>query len=952
MEVAFGLPGVHNLALWRELGESPIRLVGVRHEQTAAYAADGYARASGRLGVALTTTGPGAANTLAAVGEAWASRQPILVIATDIPTTRAPPGVWRGALHEATDQAAMFMPVVKEESGCTGGRDRPGGGRGRAHRAGAARAPGLRGGPTDLLAAEDGAGGAPAAAGRLAPAAGAPRRSGARARAPRARPPAAGLGRRRRAPGGRRRGGARLAERLVAPVMLTYSARGLLPPGHPCLVEAPPHVPEVGALWDEADCRGGDGQRLRRDDDPGLEAAPAAAPGGDQRRPARRRRRTTGPTWWSRPTPPRPPALAERLGERGGLEALGRRVRELNARSASGSRRGPEALAFLDAVEGAARTTRSWCATCASPATGSAASTARPRRASSPIRSAGARSAAPFPQGLGRGTRRAGPAVSISGDGGFLYACGELAAAKQEHIPLTAVIVDDGGYGMIRFDQDLHGDPREGSTCEPGLRGPGRSFGVARGQRGRARRALRGGAEGPRGAAGADDAGGAGRAGAAAERVAALVPAMNEDERGPGGAAGGPARAPRRRGERSRRAPSSWSRPPRSPRGICGRARAHHRHGPADPPDLGRRVARLAGRHGAARALAALLRPDLGGDHARPDGRRAPPPRRGARHRRVGGDRDRGPARGSDRHRHLAGGRGHRLAMLAATLVGGGRCSRHRRAPRRCWWPRSSRPRGLRLRPRPRRPCGKRHGALVGSLLLPVDPVRLVREALGPVLDRLVAVLDESRTRSSSATPRGRPRARRRGPPRRALRPPRRDARGGGRRRPHLASAGAPGMLNRLERYVAAGRAGLAIENVRALAARARRARSRSTTPSRPRCRGDPRAGHRLPRAANPARGGGDPEPAREAAMRAVRLANAVLAETVEPVGRPHRRPGAAGGRGPAASGRHARGAEAGQAPSTRGAAGEARLSPRRAGSRCRRSISATSICAFWSLPA
>ena len=114
VEIAFGLPGVHNLPLWRELNGSPIRLVGVRHEQTAGYAADGYARASGRLGVALTTTGPGAANTLAAVGEAWASRQPILVIATDIPSTARRPGVWRGVLHEATDQAAMFMPVVKE----------------------------------------------------------------------------------------------------------------------------------------------------------------------------------------------------------------------------------------------------------------------------------------------------------------------------------------------------------------------------------------------------------------------------------------------------------------------------------------------------------------------------------------------------------------------------------------------------------------------------------------------------------------------------------------------------------------------------------------------------------------------------------------------------------------------------------------------------------------------
>src|ERR671918_401188 len=113
VEVVFGLPGVHNLALWRALEESPIRLVGVRHEQAAAYAADGYARSTGRLGVAVVTTGPGAANTLAAVGEAFASRSPLLVIATDVPTSVRRPGVWRGALHETTDQAAMFRPVVK-----------------------------------------------------------------------------------------------------------------------------------------------------------------------------------------------------------------------------------------------------------------------------------------------------------------------------------------------------------------------------------------------------------------------------------------------------------------------------------------------------------------------------------------------------------------------------------------------------------------------------------------------------------------------------------------------------------------------------------------------------------------------------------------------------------------------------------------------------------------------
>ncbi|MGZ3441389.1 MAG: thiamine pyrophosphate-binding protein, partial [Polyangia bacterium] len=115
VEVVFGLPGVHNLAAWEALRRSRIRLVGVRHEQAAAYAADGYARSTGRLGVALVTTGPGAANTLGAVGEAWAGGSPVLVIATDIPTTLRRPGVYRGVLHECTDQRGMFAPVTKAQ---------------------------------------------------------------------------------------------------------------------------------------------------------------------------------------------------------------------------------------------------------------------------------------------------------------------------------------------------------------------------------------------------------------------------------------------------------------------------------------------------------------------------------------------------------------------------------------------------------------------------------------------------------------------------------------------------------------------------------------------------------------------------------------------------------------------------------------------------------------------
>jgi thiamine pyrophosphate-dependent acetolactate synthase large subunit-like protein len=486
VSVAFGLPGVHNLPLWRELNGSPIRLVGVRHEQTAGYAADGYARASGRLGVALTTTGPGAANTLAAVGEAWASRQPILVIATDIPTGTRRPGVWRGVLHEATDQAAMFMPVVKQAI--------------RVHAAeeigpvvtraiATALAPPARPVyveiPTDLLSAEPSTtleGSDP-----LRQVEGFDYASGldsaqldrAAQLLDRARRPLVWAG------GGALQSGAgeavaRLAERLVAPVILTFSGKGLLPPGHACLVESSPHVPEVGELWDEADVIVAIGSDLdgmmtqawKQPQPPHLVAINVDPTDASKNyRPdlvieADAREATS--------------ALAERLGERGGLESLTRRLRELNRRLRERlAREEPEATTFLETLEAALPDDAVVVCDMCIPGywLGGFHRTPAPRKLTYPL-GWGTLGCA-FPQGLGAALAGAGPAVSISGDGGFLYACGELAAAKQENIPLTAVIVDDGGYGMIRYDQDLHGDPREGvDLVGPDFVALAESFGI------------------------------------------------------------------------------------------------------------------------------------------------------------------------------------------------------------------------------------------------------------------------------------------------------------------------------------------------------------------------------------------------------------------------------------------------------------------------------------------
>ena len=70
--------------------------------------------------------------------------------------------------------------------------------------------------------------------------------------------------------------------------------------------------------------------------------------------------------------------------------------------------------------------------------------------------------------------------MSFSGDGGFLYAAGELATMAQEQIPLTAVIVDDGGYGMLRYDQERSGEARYGVDLRsPDFAALAEAFGIA-----------------------------------------------------------------------------------------------------------------------------------------------------------------------------------------------------------------------------------------------------------------------------------------------------------------------------------------------------------------------------------------------------------------------------------------------------------------------------------------
>lgn len=450
VEVAFGLPGVHNLAAWKGFPDSGVRLVGVRHEQTTGYAADGYARATGRLGVAITTTGPGAANVVTAIGEAWSCHSPVLVIATDIPSTVRVPGHFRGVLHETTDQASFFRPVTKAQVRVERGED--------LHdvvvRAGRLamlhpRRPVYVEIPTDFLSAEVPV---PVPETHVPPT-----RGFLSDRDPFPHPferPLVWAG------GGATASNAGplvedLCRRLGAPLLTSYGGRGLLPPDHPHLVPLPPHVKEAGDLWDAADLVvvvGSDldamnTQGFRQPTPPWVVTVDLAHPVNLEPDVHVPLEAVAGITVLLEhlPAEDRTPWFTRPAG------------RELYG--------GPE-TAFLDAFESGLSEDTVVVADMCVPGYWFAGfgRVGKPRGMAYPV--GWGTLGFGFPAGLGAALSGR-PAVALVGDGGFLFACGDLATAAQEQIPLTTVLVDDGGYGMLADDFTRHGDQPLGCDLEP-----------------------------------------------------------------------------------------------------------------------------------------------------------------------------------------------------------------------------------------------------------------------------------------------------------------------------------------------------------------------------------------------------------------------------------------------------------------------------------------------------
>ena len=480
VEVVFGLPGVQNLAAWPALEARGVRVIGVRHEQAAGYAADGFARATGGCGVALTTTGPGAANVVAATGEAWASGIPMVVIATDIPARLRLPGRYRGVLHECTDQASLFAAVTKARfvvqeperiydvvrRAITTAVEAP------------AR-PVYVEIPSDFLRQPTGTLAVAIDEGPV----------GDRSPDPVALREAASILVAARRPlvwagGGVASSGAEasvseVAVRLGAPVLSTYAGRGVAVGAGDLDIQIAPHFEQIGRLWDAADVvlavgSGFDGMMTQNWAMP--QPAHLIVVNPDLRQPTTNYVSAVAieadaevtlsalcdllsPASRS-PWAPSAPTLRAAVLEQVTVD----NPRELAFVDAVGSALPEGTPLFLDLCIAAY-----WLA--------SLHPASRARQMAYPM-GWGTLGYA-LQAAIGAGSVDGQRPVVVTGDGGVLFGIGELATLAQEQLPVTVVIVDDAAYGMLLYDQVHLGDKPTGVDLRsPDFVAVARGFGL------------------------------------------------------------------------------------------------------------------------------------------------------------------------------------------------------------------------------------------------------------------------------------------------------------------------------------------------------------------------------------------------------------------------------------------------------------------------------------------
>ncbi|MGB6457306.1 MAG: thiamine pyrophosphate-binding protein [Streptosporangiaceae bacterium] len=456
----FGIVSVHNLPIYDAITRRGIiTAIGVRHEQAAAHAADGYARATGELGVVIASTGPGTTNTMTGLFEASFASSPVLLVTGQIDSRYL--GKAKGFLHEAEHQQLMLSSLCRRVDTVRRTEDI-----GRAIitvaddiRAGRPQ-PGAVEIPIDqqYRRAEVGVP-VPRADSRYVPDADAVAKV-AEALSAATRPMLW-------AGGGVVSSGAgsalvALAERLSAPVVTTVEGRGSIPEDHPLCLGALTTSPPVAKIVSSADVVLAVGTRFQGSSTRNW----SLSFGGTLAH------LDVDPAVIGRSYPTALPVVGDaRIGLELLVEAVGgisadpdhaekARSAAAVARADARAQLGQDHCQIMDAIR--RHTPRESVivrdATVPAYLWGDRLLPILQPRTS--IRPASAAIGPGLPLALGAAVGSGHPVVLIVGDGGFMLHVGELATAVQHDVPVVICLFNDRGYGVLRGIQARQFDGR------------------------------------------------------------------------------------------------------------------------------------------------------------------------------------------------------------------------------------------------------------------------------------------------------------------------------------------------------------------------------------------------------------------------------------------------------------------------------------------------------------
>ncbi len=450
----FGIPGQHALGLFDALSRSNLQFVSSRVENNSAFAADGYSRATGEVGVLFLSTGPGALTSLAGLQEAYATGVPMVVVASQIPLEGL--GARRkGMLHQLDDQKASAANVTKSQ---------------RLVQYASGIPSAIQDAWTEAISSPQGPVWVEVPQDVLLDGTMVPRVEDALAepfdnppRVELTREAVAWLSEAKRpaiiAGGGTRRGKAEqqllsIAEKLRAPVLCSPGGNGAFPWEHPLSLQSWAEDRYVTEVLEDADVLVVIGSSLGevtsnyftlepRGRIIQIDAEPRVL---ESNRPALGIRADAGQALTALEDALGTPGLADwhgRSPEEVVTETLAKVASRLDSQGLSKERK------FMDDIRAAVPDSMQtfwdmtiaayWGWSCWDSRSGEFHS----------AQGAGGLGYG-FPGAIGGAVGTGKRVLAVSGDGSSMYSIAELATAKQHNLPVTWLIVDDGGYGILR----------------------------------------------------------------------------------------------------------------------------------------------------------------------------------------------------------------------------------------------------------------------------------------------------------------------------------------------------------------------------------------------------------------------------------------------------------------------------------------------------------------------